>query len=889
MRRLQLAVLLFACAFATGAAAEYPERPIHLIVPAGRRQRHRHGRAHSRRRFGRADRPTNHRRRPARRRAHRRARPHREGGAGRLHAVHGADRRAGDHAPPGGQPALCHRARFPADRGRSAEGHLLLAVSPTVPFQTVTELVAYAKQNPGKLSNASSSNGSPGHVGGELFKFMTGTEIVHVPYKGGAPAINDLIAGRVQLMFESLNSIAPFARSGAVRALAVSGDRRSPAFPDLPTIAEAGVPGYSAPTWSGVIAPAGVPRPIVDKLNAAINKAIQSRGFQGALRLDRRRAGRRHAGGIRRTDRVGFGEVGRSDPARRHQVRVVARAADALSSPPDSTHIGAMAKRPDRAIRRSIRRRTRPSRPAPRRRGRTCRRSTRRSPNLLNPAIGHGRAGVGSQTGSSPSPRRGGRGGGSGGKSQGRRAEQSSICASPPDPHPYPLPTRGRGRASVRACSHRRTIRSTAAPISANAHRARKSTQGKRRGFGERPQSGYVAQRARPAIDPELAEALGYGDSDPTRPLIGEPPDERDELADIFQSQREKRQRPTPQPMTLGVTASMQALDSLLREGRAEFRDSDGATKSGRRTGRRGRTNPKAGGARHQVGFRSQGRPADGDRRPGRRRAAQRPHPGAARRHRLGQDLHHGQGDRGDAAPGADPGAEQDAGGAALRRVQERSFPTTPSSISSSYYDYYQPEAYIPRTDTYIEKDSSINEQIDRMRHSATRALLERDDVIIVASVSCIYGIGSVETYSAMTFSIKRGDAAQPAPAARRPGGAAIQAHRRRFLSRLVPRARRRHRDFPGALRGSRLAGVAVRRRGGSDPRIRSAHRAKDRRAGIRQDLRQLALRDAAADAVAGDLRHQARIARAARTSSTPPGGCSKRSGSSSARCTIWK
>ncbi len=153
-------------------------------------------------------------------------------------------------------------------------------MSPTTPFQSVKELIAYAKQNPGKLSNASSSNGSPGHVGGELFKFMTGTDIVHVPYKGGAPAINDLIAGRVQLMFESLNSIAPFARSGAVRALAVTGDHRSPAFPLLPTVAEAGVPGYSAPTWSGVIAPAGLPQPIVDKLNAAINRAIQSGEFQ---------------------------------------------------------------------------------------------------------------------------------------------------------------------------------------------------------------------------------------------------------------------------------------------------------------------------------------------------------------------------------------------------------------------------------------------------------------------------------------------------------------------------------------------------------------------------------------------------------------------------------
>ena len=94
------------------------------------------------------------------------------------------------------------------------------------------------------------------------------------PHKGGAPAINDLIAGRVQVMFESLNSIAPFARSGAVRALAVGSDHRSAAFPDLPTIAESGVPGYEAGTWTGVIAPAGVPRPIVDKLNGAVVAAL---------------------------------------------------------------------------------------------------------------------------------------------------------------------------------------------------------------------------------------------------------------------------------------------------------------------------------------------------------------------------------------------------------------------------------------------------------------------------------------------------------------------------------------------------------------------------------------------------------------------------------------
>jgi len=159
-------------------------------------------------------------------------------------------------------------------------GHLLLAVTPSLPVNSVAELIAYAKANPGKLLNASSSNGSPGHVGGELFKYMTSTEIVHVPYKGGATAIQDLIAGRVQLMFESLNSIAPHAHSKSVKALAVGSDHRSAAFPDLPTIAESGVPGYDAATWTGVIAPANLPRPIVDKLNAAINKAIQSPNFK---------------------------------------------------------------------------------------------------------------------------------------------------------------------------------------------------------------------------------------------------------------------------------------------------------------------------------------------------------------------------------------------------------------------------------------------------------------------------------------------------------------------------------------------------------------------------------------------------------------------------------
>src|SRR5438552_6688512 len=187
-------------------------------------------------------------------------------------------------------------------------GHLLLAVSPSLPVNSVQELIEYARKNPGKLMNASSSNGSPGHVGGELFKYMTGTQIVHIPYKGGAMAINDLIAGHVQLMFESLNSISTFARSGKVKALAVSGPRRSPGFPNLPTLAEAGAPGYDATTWSGVIGPAGMARPVVDKLNSSTNRAIVSPMFKARFG----EIGDEPAGGTPEE----FGEVIRKDSAK---------------------------------------------------------------------------------------------------------------------------------------------------------------------------------------------------------------------------------------------------------------------------------------------------------------------------------------------------------------------------------------------------------------------------------------------------------------------------------------------------------------------------------------------------------------------------------------------
>jgi tripartite-type tricarboxylate transporter receptor subunit TctC len=278
MRALRLIIILSACAFASAAAAEYPDRPIRLIVPQAAGSATdtvaRILGAELAKELGQQividDRP---------------------GGALTvgldLTAKSAPDGYTIGMGPIGALAITRHMvAKLPYDIERDFQpialvtrGHLLLAVSPTVPFKTVLELVDYAKKNPGKLLNASSSNGSPGHVGGELFKYMTGTEIVHVPYKGGAAAINDLIAGRVQLMFESLNSIAPFAKSGTVRALAVSGARRSPGFPELPTVAEAGVPGYEAGTWSGVIGPAHIPRPILDKLNAAINRAIQSKTF----------------------------------------------------------------------------------------------------------------------------------------------------------------------------------------------------------------------------------------------------------------------------------------------------------------------------------------------------------------------------------------------------------------------------------------------------------------------------------------------------------------------------------------------------------------------------------------------------------------------------------
>ena len=147
--------------------------------------------------------------------------------------------------------------RVLAPVGQTITGHMMLLVGPKTPFRSVREVIDYAKQNPGKLFNASSSNGSPGHIGFELLKTMTGVSITHVPYKGGPAAIADLMTGQVQLMMEGLNSATGHVKAGRVRGLAVTGPKRSPVFPDVPTMIEAGVAGYEATTWHGVVVPAG--------------------------------------------------------------------------------------------------------------------------------------------------------------------------------------------------------------------------------------------------------------------------------------------------------------------------------------------------------------------------------------------------------------------------------------------------------------------------------------------------------------------------------------------------------------------------------------------------------------------------------------------------------
>lgn len=146
-----------------------------------------------------------------------------------------------------------------------------LAVHPSVPASTIAQLIAHAKSNPGKLSFASAGVGTSAHLAGEMFKQMAGVNVVHVPYKGGGPALNDLLAGQVAYMFGGISGMAPHGQSGKVRILGVSSAKRSASAPEIPTVAEGGLPGYGTNTWNSLVAPRGTPSAIVTRLNAEVN------------------------------------------------------------------------------------------------------------------------------------------------------------------------------------------------------------------------------------------------------------------------------------------------------------------------------------------------------------------------------------------------------------------------------------------------------------------------------------------------------------------------------------------------------------------------------------------------------------------------------------------
>ncbi len=167
-----------------------------------------------------------------------------------------------------------------------ARVHNVLAVNPKLPVNSVLELIDYAKRHPGELNYGSGGNGSAAHIATAAFMVATGIQLVHVPYRGTAPAMTDLIGGQIQMMMTGAPAVLPQSRAGLLRALGVSGATRIPAAPDIPTISEAGVPGFEASQWYGIVAPAGTPRPIIDRLNQETRKALASPDIVEALTRD---------------------------------------------------------------------------------------------------------------------------------------------------------------------------------------------------------------------------------------------------------------------------------------------------------------------------------------------------------------------------------------------------------------------------------------------------------------------------------------------------------------------------------------------------------------------------------------------------------------------------
>jgi len=159
----------------------------------------------------------------------------------------------------------------------------VLVLHPSVPAKTVKEFIAVAKARPGKLNFASTGNGTSQHLSAELFKFMAGLDMVHIPYKGTAPALTELVAGQVDLAFENMPALIPHIQAGRLRALAVTTTKRSAVMPELPTIAEAALPGYDASVWFGVFAPVGTPRPVIDRLHGEILKALHTQDLKSRM------------------------------------------------------------------------------------------------------------------------------------------------------------------------------------------------------------------------------------------------------------------------------------------------------------------------------------------------------------------------------------------------------------------------------------------------------------------------------------------------------------------------------------------------------------------------------------------------------------------------------
>src|SRR5882757_1084395 len=372
----------------------------------------------------------------------------------------------------------------------------------------------------------------------------------------------------------------------------------------------------------------------------------------------------------------------------------------ALPSPRSAAHIARMAKTPTKTPKRDPAKHSKkdPAKPTRAKAARPDLPSIEPAlAKLLNPAIGRGEAGLGSQTGLKPPPD----------NSFDRRADFSA------------------------------------------AHRARKSTQ---EGFGEAPQGGYVGktpsgEKAQPGeLDPDLARVWGIDTDDDASPESAVPTEATEKpVLPAVRNQKLANEM-------IGSRASQHALDALLREGRPEFAEQPWVPH------RPPRPEKSEGGFRLviQSEFEPKGdQPhaidelVEGVKRHDRTQVLLGV-TGSGKTFTMAKVIEATQRPALILAPNKTLAAQ-------LYGEFRGFFPDNAVEYFVSYYDYYQPEAYVPRTDTYIEKESSINEQIDRMRHSATRSLLERDDVIIVASVSCIYGIGSVETYSAMTFTIKQG------------------------------------------------------------------------------------------------------------------------------------